>query len=407
MQVSLTILLTLVWTILPTVLNNFNFSAHKVGFSFKVVIDAGHGGRDGGCMGAPHNEKDIVLPIALELGRLIEENLPDVEVIYTRKKDVFVTLDKRAKLANTKQADLFISIHANSLPAATHIGGSETYVMGLSEAKSNLAVAKRENAAIFLESDYQKTYQGYDPNSNEGHILLSMFQNIHLEKSIQFAQLVEEAIARYAHGKSRGVKQAGFLVLRETNMPSVLIESGYLTNTSDNNYLQDKEGQMEVALAIYEAFRQYKDLQLAEGLIAANPPTKTEPEPLLIKETQYAPVAEKKTIKPSIQENTAPKAIIKESRSINEPAAASVRSAYQYRVQLAASRSPKTDFTGKWDLVKKSIEIKKEGKYYKYLTPSTEVIGEAKKTLKAMHEKGFSGAFLVAYKNGRRVKIIN
>lgn len=397
MQYILTVLLTLAWIILPSTFGIFNVSAQVSHFSLKVVIDAGHGGKDGGCLGAPHNEKDIVLPIALKLGKLIEENLSDVEVIYTRKKDEFITLNKRAKMANDSKADLFISIHANSLPSHASVGGSETYVMGLSEAKANLAVAKRENAAIYLEEDYESNYQGYDPNSNEGHILLSMFQNLHLEKSIEFAQLVETSIKKIAHGKSRGVKQAGFLVLRATNMPSVLIETGYLTNETDNTYLQSKVGQADISLAIFEAFKIYKQRQASSTVlypIAAA--SRYSPEATLVKQQNISLEKPKEDIVISSSE--------KKERTFVEPKPTAAKTAY--RVQLAASKNPITKYDEKWDNLTTSIEIREEGEYYKYQTQAVFDLDSAKTLLTKIRGNGFSTAFLVAYRNGKRVKIV-
>lgn len=395
MHLSLSLLLTIAWSILPSSIANFNFSDHKVGFSFKVVIDAGHGGKDGGCVGAPHNEKNIVLPIALELGRLIETELPDVEVIYTREEDKFVALNKRAKIANDAQADLFISIHANSLPSLTSLRGSETYVMGLSEARANLAIAKRENASIYLEENYKRNYQGYDPNSNEGHILLSMFQNIHLEKSIEFAQLVEQSIVNQSHGHSRGVKQAGFLVLRATNMPSVLIETGYLTNVEDNTYLQDEAGQLAMSQAIFEAFKIYKRNQEIEQPIVAT------------EQKQAAAPAQLVN-----QEIEVPKEVVNKSKipqkevtfvEIAEP----TTDVIVYSVQLSASTKPLNTFSESWKSINSTIEVKKEGKYYKYLTGSARSLQEGKQLLRTVKAQGFEDAFLVAYKNGLRLKIVH
>ncbi len=225
----------------------------------KIVIDPGHGGKDSGTLGSETMEKDIALKISLELGSLITTNFPNIEVIYTRSTDVFVPLHQRAELANQLEADLFISIHCNAMENASGIHGSEVYVMGLHTAKENLEIAKRENAAILLESDFENNYDGYDPNSDESHIVLSMFQNAFLEQSIFFASQIGDAIRDNTALKNRGVKQAGFVVLRQTTMPSVLIETGYLTNTKDNKGLATTNGQKKMAFAIFEAFQSYKD----------------------------------------------------------------------------------------------------------------------------------------------------
>jgi N-acetylmuramoyl-L-alanine amidase len=224
-----------------------------------VVIDAGHGGHDPGCLGGHSQEKHLVLAIAKELAASMEAQFSDIRVIMTRDKDVFVPLHERARIANHAGADLFISIHCNFMPNSGGTHGSETYVMGLHTAEHNLEVAKRENAVILLEDDYEKNYD-YDPNSPEGHIMLTMYQNAYLEQSILFAERVEDKIKTKAQRRSRGVKQAGFVVLKETAMPSVLIESGFLSNRYEEAYLETPEGQQQIALAILDAFAEYKGL---------------------------------------------------------------------------------------------------------------------------------------------------
>lgn len=221
-----------------------------------VVIDAGHGGKDPGCLGKKSQEADVALDVALELGRIVSENLPDVKVLYTRDSDEFVELHDRAGIANKAGADLFISIHCNSGP--DHVHGTETYTMGLHTSEGNLEVAKRENAVILHENDYKEKYDGFDPNSAEAHILFSLYQHAYIENSLKFAQVVEEQFQSRVGRTSRGVKQAGLLVLWKTTMPSALIEIGFLTNPDEEIYLNNKTNRIYIASAIYRALKEYK-----------------------------------------------------------------------------------------------------------------------------------------------------
>jgi N-acetylmuramoyl-L-alanine amidase len=229
-----------------------------------VVIDPGHGGRAPGTSGKYTKEKDITLKVGLKLGAIIEQNLKDVKVIYTRTKDETVELDQRAKIANENHADVFISIHANSLPTEVaeerkqSIYGTETYVMGLHVSQANFEVAKRENSEILTEENYQEKYEGFDPNSPESYILINLNQSANLESSLLLASKIESQFKIKAGRKSKGVKQAGFVVLWQTTMPSVLVEIGYLSNTKEEKELNDDKVQDYIASAIYRAFKDYK-----------------------------------------------------------------------------------------------------------------------------------------------------
>jgi N-acetylmuramoyl-L-alanine amidase len=222
-----------------------------------VVIDAGHGGKDPGALGKNAREKDIVLPIALKVGEYIEENFPDVKVVYTRDKDVFVPLYERANIANEAKADLFISIHAN-WSKSTKVSGTETYALGAHRSEQNLEVVMKENSVITLEEDYTINYEGFDPNSSESYIIFSLIQNIHLGQSLTFASYVQDQFRNRALRADRGVKQDIFVVLWMTTMPSVLIETGFISNISEEKYLMSDEGQTYLASAIYRAFKEYK-----------------------------------------------------------------------------------------------------------------------------------------------------
>jgi N-acetylmuramoyl-L-alanine amidase len=248
-----------------TLLNSSNAPIQN---DFKVktiVIDAGHGGKHPGTSGKYTTEKNITLKVALKLGKLIEENLPGVKVLYTRKTDVFIGLAERAKVATDNHADVFISIHANSLPTETpdarkqSIYGTETYVMGLHKNEENFEVAKRENSVILLEDNYKEKYAGFDPNSPESYILFSLTQSASQEGSLQLASKIENEFGKRAGRHSRGVKQAGFQVLWMTTMPSVLVEIGYLSNTKEERDLNDDKVQDYIASGVYRAFRDYKN----------------------------------------------------------------------------------------------------------------------------------------------------
>lgn len=221
-----------------------------------VVLDAGHGGKDRGCAGVSAREADVALKLVLALGQQIQQNMPDVKVIYTRKTNVFIELDERAAIANRNKADLFISIHCNAGPSQSH--GAEVWTMGLHKSTANLGVAQRENSVILQEKDYQKRYNGFDPSSPQSHILFTLFQSAYITNSLRFAQQVDRQLRTTVKRPSRGVKQAGFLVLWKSTMPAVLIESGFLTNPAEERYLNDKANQSYMAAGIYRAFREYK-----------------------------------------------------------------------------------------------------------------------------------------------------
>jgi N-acetylmuramoyl-L-alanine amidase len=224
----------------------------------RVVIDAGHGGKDPGALGVHSREKDIALAIALKTGDYIQKNLPGVEVIYTRKTDVFVELYKRAKIANDAKASLFISIHCNA-SKSTAASGTETYVMGLHKSEANLEVAKLENAAILNEENYADMYEGFNPNQDEDYITLAMFQNAFLEQSTVIADEIERQFRERVQRKDRGVFQAGFIVLYRTTMPGVLVETGFITNPGDEKFLMSEEGQSYMASAIFRSVKFYKE----------------------------------------------------------------------------------------------------------------------------------------------------
>lgn len=228
---------------------------------FVLVIDPGHGGRDAGAVRGKFKEKDINLQVALALGKLIESNMnDDVKIVYTRKNDKFVDLYKRAEIANKAKANLFISIHTNSTASqSTTAQGADTYILGLARSEENLAVAKRENSVILLEDDYNKRYEGFDPNSPESYIIFEFMTDKYMEQSLQFANIVQKGFTNIAKRRDRGVRQAGFLVLRESAMPSVLIELGFINNPTEASYLSTSTGQRSMASAIFSGLKRYVD----------------------------------------------------------------------------------------------------------------------------------------------------
>jgi N-acetylmuramoyl-L-alanine amidase len=258
-----------------------------------VVIDPGHGGHDPGCSGANSREKHLCLSISKYFAQALESNYPDLKVIMTRSTDKFIPLHERAAIATHNRADLFISIHCNFIPKASHVHGTETYVLGLHATEANLDVAKRENSSILYEENYQETY-GYDPNSAEAHIMLSMFQNAFLEQSILFAEKVQFHAETEASRKDKGVKQAGFLVLRHATMPSVLVETGYLSNGSEEKFLLTTKGQKQMANALLLAFHEYKMEMEGKSYESLATPKKLEIEETL-EEIAETPPAESKT----------------------------------------------------------------------------------------------------------------
>jgi N-acetylmuramoyl-L-alanine amidase len=249
--------IALVWVFTAAIFLGFTSRNNFYARGLKtVVLDAGHGGKDPGTGNG--KEKKYALDITLKLGEKIEENFPNVRVIYTRDKDVFVPLHERAAIANKSKADLFISIHCNANPHSKSLRGTETYVMGLHKTQENLDLAKNENNVILYEENYKKSYKGYNPSSPLAHIMLANYQNAFMNQSLEFAAKVEKNMSKVGH-RSRGVKQAGFIVIWETTMPSVLVETGYLTNSEDSSLLASTSGREKIALAIFRAFEEYKN----------------------------------------------------------------------------------------------------------------------------------------------------
>ncbi len=231
------------------------------GNAFTIVIDAGHGGKDAGAIGFVSKEKDINLKVALAVGKLIQKNMPDAKVVYTRSTDVFVELNERARIANKNKADLCVSIHTNSTAAGrsgTTAQGTETYTLGMHRAADNLDVAKRENSVITLESNYEEKYEGFDPSSSESYIIFELMQDDYMKQSVRFADLVQKQFHSTAGRVNKGVFQAGFLVLRNTSMPSALIELGFINNKAEEQFLNSDAGVAKMSQSIYNAIKTYR-----------------------------------------------------------------------------------------------------------------------------------------------------
>ena len=336
---------------------------------FVVVLDAGHGGKDTGNRGNGYLEKKIALTIALEIGKQLSSQ-KGIKVIYTRKDDRFVELKNRAKIANQADADLFISIHCDAFTSPQAYGAG-TFVLGLHRNKDNFRIAQNENSVIFLEEDHETTYEGFDPNNPESVISLVLMQETYNSQSIEAANTIQRSFVTNLKRKDRTVKQAGFLVLRETYMPSVLVEVGFLTNKNEGAYLNSTSGQREMATTISKAIINYKK-QL---------------EASVVKEDQAVIVAEKET--PAVKENP--------TKTIDT-------SGIVFKVQIAAiSKSidlSRKNFKGLTNLSKE-----KSGKLFRYFYGETDSYDEAEKLKKKAIKKGYEHAFLVAYKDGVKIKI--
>ena len=388
-----------------------------------VVIDPGHGGKDGGCSGKNSREKEIALSVGKKLRDKINNDYPTINVIMTRDKDVFIPLHERASMANTSQADLFISIHCNYIVGAPHIHGSETYVLGLHKVEANLAVAKRENEVIFLEEDFEKNYP-VDPNSPAGHIILSAFQNAHLEQSILFAEYVEDHIDHQEGHRSRGVRQAGFHVLRETTMPSVLVETGYLSNSNDEAFLLSDSGQEKIAGSIFQAFKDYKskvetftpsdtpifaEVGKPSGSLASagevNKSTIT-----IEKEKAAGTSSSPSAAKSETTREKEPKAIAVSSpakQSVTAEKPASNAKSIEFRVQLAASKTKMGVNHSRWSDVGHVVTEIQEGEYFKYQVGGFQSYDAAIYTAGLLKKQdGFKDCFIVAYRGGDKMNVI-
>ena len=359
---------------------------------FTLVIDAGHGGRDPGAIGRFSREKNINLSIAKAFGKLVEQHCPDVKVIYTRKNDVFVPLGRRAEIANNAHADLFVSIHTNALPGKAIGRGAETYTLGMARADENLEVAKRENSVILVEEDYQERYEGFDPKSSESYIIFELMQDQHMAQSVEFAQMVQKEFRTTGGRNDKGVHQAGFLVLRETSMPSVLIELGYISTHDEEAFLNSQNGIRKMSQSIYNAFVAYKQKHIKSGHTEAQPDETTAIESAA--ESDIALLTGEEQVEEKHKQSVPKPAKDAQTEEENRPV---------FKVQLiATARQIPTGSTRFKGL--SPISFYKEGAYYKYTYGETTVYQEAIK-MRNRIKANFKDAFIVAFKGGEKMPL--
>ena len=367
---------------------------------FKVALDAGHGDHDYGAIYNGHIEKKITLAIALKVGKILEKN-SDVEVIYTRKTDAFIDLIERANIANRADANIFVSIHCNANKNSA-ADGSETYVMGMSKNASNLEAAKKENEVITLEKDYKQKYQGYDPKSPETMIGLTMMQEEYLENSIVLAGKIQNNFIDQLGMKSRGVKQAPFMVLHKAYMPRVLIETGFISNPAEGSKLDSEEGQQQIAQSIANAIMSYKKeyFDIGKDIEVVKPSQKIEKDKSV--KAIDSPAVSKSVVKidtPKVvkPKEVKPKEIVK-TENIQKTAGAI------FKVQLSAS-GKQLDLTPSNFKGLSNISVISEGGLYKYLYGETSSYEEGKRLLSEAKAKGYTSAFLIAFKEGKKVSV--
>ena len=343
--------------------------------AFTVVLDAGHGGKDPGNLGTgryKETEKQITLAVTLKLGEYIEKNLPDVKVVYTRMGDTYPTLWQRVNIANGAKADLFISIHCDAF-TNSNAYGSGSYIMGLDFTEHNLRMAKKENSSIFLEENYEENYEGFDPNSIESVIALTLNQSVYMDKSIQIAQKIQEQFRTRVKRKDRGVRQAPYFVTSRTLMPSVLVELGFLTNNSEEDFLHSKDGQTYMASAIYRAIKEYK-IQQQQNKVTS--------------------------ILDGIDNNKVVKKDEKIQAEIAEDESSVIESAvYKIQIYTAVQKQNLKAIEGN------TISFFQEGNLYKFTIGNETTIEAAKKLQTLAKNNGYNDAFIIAFYRGKKISL--
>ena len=395
---------TLIWALMCMFVMT-SFAANK---RFTLVIDPGHGGHDAGALGAISKEKNINLAVALRFGKYVEQNLPEVRVIYTRKTDVFIPLNERANIANRANADLFISVHTNALPAGKVARGFETYTLGMHRAKDNLDVAMRENSVISMEKDYQQRYQGFDPRSSESYIIFEFIQGKNMERSVDLARMIQRGVCDGANRPDKGVHQAGFLVLRETSMPGCLIELGFITTPDEERLLNNDSRVDDIARGIYEAFAKYKNKYDRSVSVPYRAKDSEEVNiPKIVPDQEPAPKTRVVTSgkQPKREEATPeqPKREVKKQEPKKVEKKAEIADAPVFKLQIFVGsrnlRKGDAHFKGETD-----YDSFQEGNLVKYTLGASTNYNEIYRLRKEKLDK-FPEAFIIAFKNGQKYDV--
>ena len=389
---------TLIWALMCMFVMT-SLAANK---RFTLVIDPGHGGHDAGALGAISKEKNINLAVALRFGKYVEQNLPEVRVIYTRKTDVFIPLNERANIANRANADLFISVHTNALPAGKVARGFETYTLGMHRAKDNLDVAMRENSVISMEKDYQQRYQGFDPRSSESYIIFEFIQGKNMERSVELARMIQRGVCDGANRPDKGVHQAGFLVLRETSMPGCLIELGFITTPDEERLLNDDSRVDDIARGIYEAFAKYKNKYDKSVSVPYRAKDSEDVNiPKIVPDQEPAPKTRVVTRgKQPKREEATPEQPKRGEKKVKK---AEVADAPVFKLQIFVGsrnlRKGDAHFKGETD-----YDSFQEGNLVKYTLGASTNYNEIYRLRKEKLEK-FPEAFIIAFKNGQKYDV--
>lgn len=381
---------------------------------FVVVIDAGHGGHDSGAVGKTAKEKNINLKVALKLGKLIEGKCNDVKVIYTRKTDVFVNLNRRAEIANEAKADLFISVHTNALANNHTARGASTWTLGLARSSANLEVAKRENAVILYEDDYKTRYAGFDPNSSESYIIFEFMQDQFMSQSVHFASMIQQQFKGNSKRVDSGVHQAGFLVLRATSMPSVLVELGFISTPAEEKYLASEEGSSSMASSIFNAFLAYKTEQQAREASVNN----TTVPKVIAEDEEVKPIANVKPTpkasaektestkntrqKPATSKSDSSKATTAKQQSTTN-AVGNKTNTPVFKIQFLTA-SAKLSSNDKRLKGLQPVDYYVENGTYKYTYGASTDYNSVRSKLKTVTAK-FKDAFIIAFKNDKKVNV--